>query len=1071
MHACVLLLLACCVAAVDILPIEPLPPPKVTLPPGEQPIVLERLEVSAEVRGLFAEVTTLMVLGNPNPRQLSGELEFPVPDGAAVCGYALDVAGRMVDGVIVSQERARVVLETESRRRVDPGLVEHVRGNLFRTRIFPLPPQGRRTVSVTWTAPLALRGDEAALRLPLPRVPLPELVLKLDISAGAVQPELSGFGDLKLTAWRQGHRAEARLANVQPGDDLLVRLPRLPERLVHLETLGGEAFALISVPLPLARPGAAPRRLAVAWDASGSVSEAAAARAAEALAALLRATPGLTLDVVPYHIAREPAQSFADADALTRFLAALPRDGATNLSGLDLTRAGLPHPAGEGWILVGDGLGTWGEGLPGCGDVPVNCLVAEAVRDDAVLRLIAARSGGQVIDLATTDAATAAERLRGGGIPAPRLDAPAGLLDGVQITQRGGRALVVARLRGAGRVALAWPGVSPVAADLDPAAAVPGRTLARGWAGLRAAELGVFPEANRSELLALGRTYGVVTAGTSLLVLESLDQYLRHGVEPPASWPELREQWATTMKQRGDALAVRQNGQHERLLAWWAERVRWWEGKEARPVAVKAQEANRPAPATTPVAALDLPAAASAPQPLGREEAVADSEMGGQGMFGSRSGGGRVRTVGSGGGSAQGGDDKAKAGEALAAAIQIAGWNPDTPWLRDLRAAPAGQAYGTWLRQRAALAATPSAILDCAGFVLAQDRAAGLRLLSNLAELRLDNPGLLRVLAWRLTDAGEHDGAVAVLRRVLRLRPEEPQSYRDLALALAARFDATRALPDATEALALLARVAERRPLEDLDLGERWTIDANWDRFPRIEVIALEELNRLAARAAGATVPELDARLRVNLDCDLRVVMSWDADATDIDLHVRQPNGEVAFYGRNRTSTGGLVSPDCTQGYGPEEYLIRQATGGGYEMFVRYFGSRQTGLLGPATVTATVYTDWGRPTERCQRLTLRLDRQGEQIPVGRIAVGQGAPATGPAAARTIDRAQLAKLRRGMPRAEAEALLGAPERSEGGGITTLVWRLPGDAVLRLGFGPELLWAREETAGAERELLRP
>ncbi len=54
-----------------------------------------------------------------------------------MAGYALDIGGRMVDGVGVTKEKARVVLETEMRRRVDPGLVEHVRGNVFRTRIFP----------------------------------------------------------------------------------------------------------------------------------------------------------------------------------------------------------------------------------------------------------------------------------------------------------------------------------------------------------------------------------------------------------------------------------------------------------------------------------------------------------------------------------------------------------------------------------------------------------------------------------------------------------------------------------------------------------------------------------------------------------------------------------------------------------------------------------------------------------------------------------------------------------------------------------------------------------------------
>jgi Ca-activated chloride channel family protein len=1036
---------------------EALPPLLVKLPPGEQPCELRRLEVAAVVRGLLAEVTTTMQLANPNPRPLAGEVEFPLPDGATVCGYALDINGAMVDGVVVAQDRARVVLETESRQRIDPGLVEHVRGNLFRTRIFPLPANGSRTLTVTWTAALAVRGDEAALRLPLPRQLLPELLLRLDIDAGPVTPELGGFGDLKLTAWRSGHRAEARLTTVQPGDDLLVRLPRLPERLVQIEEHAGERFALISVaPPPAANKPAAPGRLAVAWDASGSVTEAAAQRARAALVALLRAAPGLVLDIVPFHIAREPARSFRDADELDRWLAALPRDGATGLAGLDLRRAALPDAGDAGWLLVCDGFGTWGEGLPACGDVPVVCLVAEAQRDDALLRLIAARSGGMVLDLATATPAETAAAIIAPPRSLPLVEAAAGVLDAVQVSESGGRVLVLARLRSGGRASLAWRGCAPLELQLDPAAAVAGRVVARGWAGARAAALAVFPEANRGELLALGRTYGLVTAGTSLLVLENLDQYLRHGVEPPESLPDLRRQWALQMKQRGDQRLADLGRHQQQLIAWWDERIRWWDGRLPPPPVLKdAQE--RPAAASAP-----------APAPAGREEAVADREMGGQGALLSIGAGGNDGGARKAGGRAGGGADRASS-------ITIAGWNPDTPWLRALRAAPAAGAYRAWLEQRAALAGNPSAALDCAGFLLPLDRAAGLRVLSNLAEMRLDDPALLRVLAWRLQDAGELDVAVTLLRRVLRLRPEEPQSYRDLALALGLRWESGRRAEDAQEALALLLRVVERRPLQDSDLGEHWAIEANWSRFPQCEIIALEEFNRLAARCGpGVAVPEIDQRLRANLDCDLRVVMAWDADATDIDLHVRQPDREIAFYGRNRTSAGGLVSPDCTRGYGPEEYLIRRAPGGEYQVFVRYFGSQQTGLLGPATVTATVFTDWGRPGERSQRLTLRLDRQGEQIPVGAVQIGGGTVANPGVADGTkpasLDRARLAGLRKGMSRAQVETLLGRPERDEGSGIFILVYRLADGASLRVGLGPDLLWVREVTQGAERDLLR-
>ena len=71
-----------------------------------------------------------------------------------------------------------------------------------------------------------------------------------------------------------------------------------------------------------------------------------------------------------------------------------------------------------------------------------------------------------------------------------------------------------------------------------------------------------------------------------------------------------------------------------------------------------------------------------------------------------------------------------------------------------------------------------------------------------------------------------------------------------------------------------------------------------WDaRFPEIEVIALEEVNRIIpqAKAAGVSVIPLDPRLIKLLDVDVRIVMTWSADNTDIDLWVTEPSARRHF--------------------------------------------------------------------------------------------------------------------------------------------------------------------------------
>lgn len=217
----------------------------------------------------------------------------------------------------------------------------------------------------------------------------------------------------------------------------------------------------------------------------------------------------------------------------------------------------------------------------------------------------------------------------------------------------------------------------------------------------------------------------------------------------------------------------------------------------------------------------------------------------------------------------------------------------------------------------------------------------------------------------------------------------KPQSYRDLALTLADRADALaikagtveivnqepidRALADYMRALELLNKV----------------IAGNWTRFPEIELPVLMEANNIAARAQR--LPRihdfhnpLDPRLQKNLDLDVRVVLTWDADQTDIDLWVTEPSGEKCFYSHNRTVIGGLLSRDYTAGYGPEEYCLRHAMPGKYLIQANFFGSRQQELTGPASVQATIITHFGRPTEKRQAITIRLTDVNQVIDIGVI---------------------------------------------------------------------------------------
>ena len=222
----------------------------------------------------------------------------------------------------------------------------------------------------------------------------------------------------------------------------------------------------------------------------------------------------------------------------------------------------------------------------------------------------------------------------------------------------------------------------------------------------------------------------------------------------------------------------------------------------------------------------------------------------------------------------------------------------------------------------------------------------------------------------------------------------------------------------------------------------------NWNRTAEIELFCLEELNALIAWIDRSDWPDqpdkkppliaLDPRLRKNLDLDLRIVMSWDADATDVDLHVVEPSGTEAYYGNKNTPIRGLVTADIQDGYGPEAYLLRSAPAGDFLVKAKYFGSRQQTLIGPATVTVRAFTNWGRENESSQLLTLRLDQRGSVVEIGKIKIGAAGTAT---AWNPLD---IATLRIGTAEKDVVEKLGKPARAEDNALFyvsgTRTWKL-------------------------------
>lgn len=125
--------------------------------------------------------------------------------------------------------------------------------------------------------------------------------------------------------------------------------------------------------------------------------------------------------------------------------------------------------------------------------------------------------------------------------------------------------------------------------------------------------------------------------------------------------------------------------------------------------------------------------------------------------------------------------------------IALQPYDPTATYVKELKAVADRRLFAVYLHNRPRYARSPDFFLDCADFFFGrQENDRALQVLSNLAELDSRDPSLRRRLAERLARAGEFDLAIITLEEAIKLWPNEPQVYRDLALVLVQRADAAR---------------------------------------------------------------------------------------------------------------------------------------------------------------------------------------------------------------------------------------------------------------------------------------
>jgi len=75
----------------------------------------------------------------------------------------------------------------------------------------------------------------------------------------------------------------------------------------------------------------------------------------------------------------------------------------------------------------------------------------------------------------------------------------------------------------------------------------------------------------------------------------------------------------------------------------------------------------------------------------------------------------------------------------------------------------------------------------------------------------------------------------------------------------------------------------------------------------------------------------------------IRVILSWDDNQAEVDLHVVTPDGQHAFWAAPVLANGGGLDVDSVDGAGPEMFSMAAPLHGAYHVYVNYWGNYGAG--------------------------------------------------------------------------------------------------------------------------------
>jgi Ca-activated chloride channel homolog len=907
----------------------------------KHPVVLQEAKIETQILGNLATTTAIYTFYNPTNRILEGKLTIPLPEGVSISGYALDINGNLRDAVPVPKERAKEVFESIEKRNIDPGIIEKVDGNNFRTRIYPIPVKGRRTIKITYHQELKNSSSDYQYYLSFANsTSIPKFNLKVLINEGLAIPKITENPDGSFAFQKQGNQwvAEISKENFKPSESLKITIPKVNQSSnILLQKASDDKFyfaASISMDFPVKEKPKS-QKIAIIWDNSFSGSKRNHEKELDFLNAYFTSNNDVSVSFVLLNNVLEKTEEFSVSkgnwSALKDRIINLKYDGGTDFGALK------EIPKIEEYLLFSDGISNFGD-LTLKFKKPLNSIVSTPTSDFNLLKLLAAQSGGNFINLNELDTQSALKTYS--RLPVTFLGFKENaniqeLLPNVGTAVNDPVNIFGISSPNLGKLTAVFSQGNKkyeVPVDFNTAVEVDKWPIAQFWAQRKINDLELNSTQNREEIKILSEQFGVVSKNTSLIVLDDVNDYVRYGITPPQ---ELLSEYNKIVSRNKKEILEKRKNLLSKSFDITRELITWW-NTEFKPAEKKQY-------------------------PSISNQSVRESESKNQ-----------LQETVVGYSSSKSEDNAIAAPTKSKGKITLVEVESNEEYMTDFQNLQSAELiYQKYLENRPKYEKQVTYYFDISKLLFKKgDKLLSLKVLSILAELDLENEELYKTIYYLLKQRGYYEKELWITQKILKWRPFDSQSHRDYALAL----------------------IDNKKPQEALNVFKSMLYQEYTDeisvRDNGIEEILIMEINNILNQNKNVDASKIDDRLKANLPIDIRVVINWNKDNTDIDLWVTDPRGEDCSYSHKSTEIGGRLSNDFTQGFGPEQFLLKKALKGKYKIKTNFFGERQNILSGPTTVMAEVYLYYSDGRQERKIAVFQSQKENKLEKDSKILIGE-----------------------------------------------------------------------------------